>query len=100
VKGGSANIHFIVWDRNYSLAVDKEPAYELVDWLFYEVGVHRISGPIPDYNRLAPRFAYSMGMKYEGELQEAILWHGKYYNVKMFGLLEPWYAKRRGWLIQ
>lgn len=94
-EGGDATVHFIVWDRNFSLHVNKGPAYELVDWLFYEVKVHRISGPIPDYNKLAPRFATAMGMKFEGEMLEAVLWKGKYHNVQMFGLLERWYRQRK-----
>jgi RimJ/RimL family protein N-acetyltransferase len=93
--GGDATVHFIVWDRNISLHINKAPVYELFDWLFYEVKVHRISGPIPSYNKLASRFAMVFGMKFEGELQEAVLWKGKYYNVSMFGLLEKWYRTRR-----
>lgn len=95
VEGGDATIHFIIWDRNFSLHVNKAPAYELVDWLFYELKVHRISGPIPSYNKLAPRFAVAMGMKFEGEMLESVLWKGKYYNVAMYGLLEKWYRTRK-----
>jgi hypothetical protein len=93
--GGDATIHFIIWDRNFSLHSDKLPAYELCDWLFYELKVHRVSGPIPSYNKLAPRFATAMGMKFEGEMQEAVLWKGKYWNVSMYGLLEKWYRQRK-----
>lgn len=94
-KGGDATIHFIVWDRNFSLFQNRGPGYELLDWLFYEVGVHRVSGPIPTYNKLAPRFATAMGMKFEGELIEGVLWKGHYYNVALYGLLEKWYRQRK-----
>lgn len=100
MQGGDAGIHFIVWDRNFSLHSNKAPAYELLDYLFYKVGVHRVSGRIPVYNRLAPRFALAMGMKFEGELQEAVLWHGKYHNVQMYGLLERQYRERKERIVQ
>lgn len=88
-----ANIHFVVWDRNFSLHHDKGPAIELVDWLFNEIRVHRINGNIPSYNRLAPRFVLSMGFKYEGDMREAVLWKGKYHNVQIYGLLQKeWQA--------
>jgi RimJ/RimL family protein N-acetyltransferase len=94
-EGKDAVLHFIMWDRQFSLHQQREPAYELLDWLFYEVKVHRITGPIPSYNKLAPRFAFAMGMKFEGELREAVLWHGKYHNVQLYGMLEKDYRDRR-----
>lgn len=94
-EGKDCWIHFIVWDRNFSLHQHKDPTYEFFDWLFYDKKVHRCTGPIPSYNKLAPRFAFSMGMKFEGEMREAILWHGKYYNVQLFGILEKDYRERR-----
>lgn len=100
IPQGDCSIHFVVWDRNFSLQTDREYAYELLDWLFYEVGVHRVSGYIPVYNRLAPRFALAMGMKFEGEMREVILWKGQYHNVKCFGLLEVDYRLRKGRLLQ
>jgi len=95
MKGGDANIHFVVWDRNFSLHRERAYGYELCDWLYYGIGVHRVTGCIPSYNTLAPRFAASMGMRYEGELQQAVLWKDKYWNVQLFGMLEPWYRARR-----
>lgn len=95
MKGGDANIHFVVWDRNFSIHRERAYGYEICDYLYYEIGVHRITGCIPSYNTLAPRFATAMGMRYEGEMQQAVLWKGQYHNVQIFGMLESWYRQRR-----
>lgn len=92
-EGKTVGIHFVVWDRNFSLQHDKAPAIELLEWLFYEVGVHRVQGNIPNYNKLAPRFVLSFGFKYEGELRESVLWKGKYHSVMVYGLLEKDWAQ-------
>lgn len=95
VAGGVADVHFVVWDRNFSLHQQKEYAFELLDYLFYDVKVHRITGMIPAYNRLAPRFVTAMGFKFEGEMRESVLWKGTYYNVSVYGMLEKDYRTRR-----
>ena len=100
MTGGDTQVHFIIWDRNFSLHKHKEYVFELFDYLFYEVKVHRITGSIPRYNNLAPRFALSVGMRFEGELQEAVLWKGKYHNVQLYGILEGWYRNRKERLTQ
>jgi RimJ/RimL family protein N-acetyltransferase len=95
-EGKTCGIHFVVWDRNYSLQRDKSAPIELLDWLFYNVKVHRVQGNIPIYNKLAPRFVLSMGFKYEGELREAVLWKQQYHAVAIYGLLERDWAAWKG----
>lgn len=100
IQGGTAEVHFMIWEREFSLYQHKEYVWELLDWLFYEKKVHRVQGTIPTYNKLAERFMYAIGMKFEGEMLEAVLWKGKYYNVKLFGMLERHYRSRKDRIIQ
>lgn len=87
------SIHFCVWDRNYPFQKLKEAARELFDWLFKTYNCHRINALIPDYNKFAERLAHVLRFHYEGSMKEAILFKGKWFDQKMFGLLQSAYFK-------
>lgn len=98
-KGNMCDLHYLLWDREQGLDQSKKPAVELLDYLFFKREVHRVNGKIPSYNKIATRFALAVGMKYEGEIREGILWKGKYYSINMYGLLKTEYNIRRAKLL-
>jgi RimJ/RimL family protein N-acetyltransferase len=94
---GSAFIHYVVWDRaGYTTQQQRNSAKEMFDYLFYNKRVHHVAGLIPSFNQHATRLAMSMGMKFEGEIRDNFLFHGKYYNHAIYGLIESEYRTRRG----
>jgi len=96
---GGSNIHYLVWDRGLNLLEKKGPALDAFDYLFFQRKVHHVVGVIPSNNQLAIRFATSVGMKFEGEIREDVLYKGKYYNSHIYGILEQEYPSRRGRLL-
>lgn len=94
---GGSNIHYLMWDHNFVLT--KLVAKEAFDYLFFKRGVHHIVGMIPQHNQHAVRFAMSVGMRFEGEIREDVLYKGKYYNTHIYGILEQEYPSRRARLV-
>lgn len=95
---GSANIHYLVWDR-VGLGEKKGPALDVFDYLFFKRKVHHATGFIPSHNQYALRHAMSVGMRFEGEIREDVLYKGRYYNTHIYGILEQEYLSRRGRLL-
>lgn len=93
-KDSDANIHFAVWDRNFSFKDIVEAGRQILEWGFKEKGVHRVSGYIPKFNKLAERFASQMGFKYEGTLRKTLKWHEEFHDVDIYGLLEKEFERR------
>ena len=87
-------VHFICWDRNIPFADIVSASSQLLEYLFKEVGVHRINGYVPSFNRLAHRWVTFMGLKYEGKLREYLLWSGKYYDVDVYGMTTTDYERK------
>lgn len=92
-------VHYLVWDAQFDLMNKKAPVAELFDYLFFKRQAHHIIGMIPSNNQKAIRFALSSGLKFEGEIREAFLYKGNYFNVNIYGLLELEYRQRRGRLL-
>jgi len=93
-KGSDCNIHFVCWDRLYPFGNLLEAGKQILEWLFKEQGVNRVTGYIPVYNHLAKRFATTMGFKYEGTLRKTCLFKGKYEDVDLYGLLAKEFERR------
>lgn len=98
-QGGGSRIHYLVWDRTLNMAIQKSQAVEAFDYLFWKRKVHHIVGMIPSYNTLAVRYALSVGMRFEGEIRDDVLYKGRYYNTQIYGLLEHEYVSRRARLV-
>lgn len=90
---GGSRIHYLMWDHDFVLS--KSVAREAFDYLFYKRKVHHIVGMIPQHNQMAVRFAISVGMRFEGEIREDVLYKGRYYSTHVYGLLEQEYPSRR-----
>lgn len=89
----SALIHFVSWE-------DIEPAEILevkravLNRLFTELKLMRVTAAIPSFNKQAIRLAMITGFRYEGELRKAFLSNGTYYNLHLYGLLRDEFARR------
>lgn len=93
VPGLNANIHFAVWGKpgmNVLISAGKE----LITHLFDEYKLNRITALCPVNHQAGIRFATLLRFRYEGELRGAFLFHGKYYNVSIYGLLKDEFIKR------
>jgi RimJ/RimL family protein N-acetyltransferase len=93
INGVSAQIHYMVWD-NPPVSKVISAANELFEFAFNKFQLHRISAPIPSFNKEAKRLATLMGFKFEGEYREAYLKNGKFHNLSIYGLLDREYRKR------
>jgi RimJ/RimL family protein N-acetyltransferase len=87
-KGGSCDLHFVIWDRQYPFPKAIQAGKEALDHLFNISGVERVTGPVPTHNHQAKRFATLLRFKYEGSMRRAELYKGIYYDVDIFGILK------------
>lgn len=87
-------VHFICWDRNIPFADIADATHQLLEYLFKEVGVHRVNGYVPAFNRLAHRWVTYTGLKFEGKLREYLLWNKNYYDVDIFGMTLSDYERK------
>ena len=99
VEKGGSNIHYLMWDHSYQLSAKRGPALDAFDYLFYKRNVHHIVGMIPSHNHHAIRFALSVGMKFEGEIRENVLYNDRYYSTHIYGILDWEYSSRRARLL-
>lgn len=89
----SATIHFATWDAPPVHEV-VSAGRELIRYLFTKYELRRASAFVPSYNTQTKRFATLLGFRFEGELRKAILSHGAYYNVGIYGLLREEFEKK------
>ena len=87
-------LRMIIGDKN---AQGTDLAYDalvhVVDWLFSEQNIHRITLETYETNKRALRFFKKIGFKQEGMLREAVYKDGKYYNIISLGLLQKEFKK-------
>lgn len=92
VKGlyfqSNPDIHFVIWDKDYSPHTAREAGKEVIGWLFTVWLCNRITAMIPDYNPGAKRLAIMLRFQYEGCMKESLLYHGRWHNCDVYGLLK------------
>ena len=66
----------------------------VLEWLFFEQNVHRISLETYETNKRAIRFFEKFGFRREGIIREAVYIEGKHYNILSLGLLRREYKRR------
>jgi RimJ/RimL family protein N-acetyltransferase len=59
----------------------------VLEWLFYEQNIHRVTLETYETNKRAIRFFKNLGFKQEGIVREALYVGGTYYNIIALGLL-------------
>lgn len=90
----NADLHYCVWDPKMSFKMILNAGGELVNFLFVQAKVHRVTASVPVYNENAARFATLLGFKFEGLIRQAVRYHNEYFDVKIFGLLrKDWETK-------
>lgn len=77
------------WGKNYAA----DALHSFLEWLFYELNVHRITCETYATNKRAIRFFEKMGFKREGIIREAHYIDGQYHDIISFGLLEREFHK-------
>lgn len=63
----------------------------VIEWLFHEQNVHRITLETYASNMRAMRFFEKLGFRKEGVLREAVYADGKYYDIVTLGILSTEY---------
>jgi RimJ/RimL family protein N-acetyltransferase len=87
-------LRMIIGDKNARGAdLANDALLHVVEWLFSEQNVHRITLETYETNERALRFFKKIGFKQEGVLREAVYKDGKYYNIISLGLLKKEFKK-------
>ena len=75
------------WNRGYAT----EAAHAVIRWSFDHLNVHRIQADCTDGNIASERVLLKCGFKVEGLWRESCWEHGRFVNIKQFGLLRREY---------
>jgi [ribosomal protein S5]-alanine N-acetyltransferase len=71
------------WGQGYAT----EAAHAVVDWCFRKLDLHRIQADCTDGNIGSERVMLKCGFRLEGIWRESCWEHGRFVNIKQFGLL-------------
>ena len=83
-----ASIGYILNRKHWGHGYATEAARSLVDYLFGELGVHRVFASCDPRNTASIRVLEKVGMSLEGRLRENMVIHGEYRDSLIFGILE------------
>jgi hypothetical protein len=72
-----------------------EAAAEVFWFAFVKLGVQRITGYIPEFNKKVIRMATLMKMKFEGDMRKAFLYNSEYWDIHIYGILASEYKRRQ-----
>jgi ribosomal-protein-alanine N-acetyltransferase len=72
-----------LWNRGYGT----EAAQLVVRWCFENLDVHRVQGDCTEGNTGSERVMLKCGFRHEGTWRESCWEHGRFVNIKQFGLL-------------
>jgi [ribosomal protein S5]-alanine N-acetyltransferase len=78
-----------LWGKGYAT----EAARAIVGWCFDNLNVHRVQADCTEGNIASERVMVKLGFTFEGLWRENCWEHGRFVNLKQFGLL------RREWAI-
>lgn len=79
------------WGRGYAT----EAARAVIDWCFAQLDVHRIQADCTAGNIGSERVMLKCGFQLEGIWRESCWEHGRFVDIKQFGLLRPEAEARR-----
>ncbi len=71
------------WGRGYAT----EATRAIVGWCFDRLDVHRVQGDCTDGNIASERVMLKCGFRHEGVWRESCWEHGRFVDIKQFGLL-------------
>ncbi len=72
-----------LWGQGYAT----EAAQAIIGWCFENLDLHRIQGDCTDGNIGSERVMLKCGFKAEGVWRESCWEHGRFVDIKQFGLL-------------
>ena len=75
------------WNQGYAT----EAAHAVIRWSFNNLNVHRIQADCTDGNIASERVMLKCGFQLEGIWRESCWEHGRFVNIKQFGLLRREY---------
>jgi ribosomal-protein-alanine N-acetyltransferase len=87
VTENQASIGYILNRRYWSHGYATETVKALVDYLFSELGVHRVYASCDPRNHASIRVLEKVGMRLEGKLRENVIIRGEYRDSLIFGIL-------------
>ena len=80
-----ASAHMAFFDRK---PTEKEPVVKaLIKWVFEHYPLHRMSCSVPRMYHATHRLVERLGFRREGTKREAVMIHGTWDDIKMYGLL-------------
>lgn len=86
-----ASAHMAFFDRR---PAEKEPVVrELIKWVFAHYPMHRISVSVPRMYHGTHRLVEKLGFKREGTKREAVMIHGTWDDLKLYGLIRSQQAE-------
>lgn len=89
------DLHFCIWNPERPFRDILAAGVEILNFVFKQMNAARVTGFIPENNPNAKKFATMLGFKFEGELRQAFLYHGKRLNVSIFGILRQEWLQRQ-----
>lgn len=72
------------WGKGYM----KECALKIIEYLFHEIGVHRIEAYVEEKNKNSIRLLSKLGFKCEGTMEDFEVKNGEFISVSIYALLE------------
>lgn len=85
------NIAIPYWGQGYAT----EAAHGILQWAFDALDLHRIQANCTDGNLASERVLLKLGFKVEGLFRESCWEHGRFVDIKYFGLLRREYVPPR-----
>ncbi len=79
------------WGQGYAT----EAAHAVIQWSFDNLDVHRIQADCTEGNIASERVMLKCGFQLEGIWRESCWEHGRFVNIKQFGLLRREYNQRK-----
>jgi ribosomal-protein-alanine N-acetyltransferase len=76
------------WGRGYAT----EASHAIIGWCFDALDLHRIQADCTEGNIASERVMLKCGFRYEGLWRESCWEHGRFVNIKQFGLLRSEYS--------
>jgi hypothetical protein len=91
--GSNAAIHFVTLDAVPTTHL-VGAAGEIFGFAFDQLGVHRLTAYIPEFNQRVTRMASLLRMKFEGSMRSTFLYHEEYWDLHIYGLLDGEWKRR------
>ena len=89
----NAVIHFMTYEGVDPMSIITAK-HEILDRVFKELKLMRLTAMIPTPNKAAIRLATMCRFRFEGAMKKCWLKHGHYSDVQIFGLLRDEYLRR------